>query len=143
MVNHSDIYTALWTVFDNDSTLRTLLGRQSNTKVFKGIMPDTFGYPAVQVVIMTDNQIDTAHNLSDIYFLINVHSQVSPVGSGQLADSAAILARCEILIDDQSLTVSGHSIFSMFVEGHNPIVTNPQDNNHAIEGIRCRMFAAK
>ena len=143
MVNHSDIYAALKAILDNDSTLNNLLDRQADSKVFTGIMPRAFGFPAVQIVIMTDNQRDLSHNLSDIYFLINVHTQTDSAGIGQLENSSDILDRCETLIDDQSLTVTGHSIYVMYVEGHDPIVVDPGNDNYAIEGIRCRLFAAK
>jgi len=143
LVNHSEIYTALQSLLDSDITLNDLLDRQSDSKIFIGIMPGSFGRPAIQVVIMTDNQRDTAHNLSDIVFLINVHSQTGSSGEGQMSQSADILDRCAALIDDQSLTVTGHSVYVMYVDGHNPIVNDSYNDSYAIEGIRCRMFAAK
>lgn len=141
MINHSAILNAIKAIYDNDKTMKELLKRGSDSKVFTGMMPNQFIRPALQIVIMTDEQRDTTHDLSELTLYINAHTVNNVSGLQDQAESSAIVARANALIDDVELTVSGHAFCKIHVEGRNPCVSNPAEPDKSIEGLRCRMYA--
>jgi len=144
MVEISKLIDALYDVLNDDATLSAYLGKKAGqTKIIKGDnVPELISQPVVQIIIMT-NEMNTIVKHSEITFKINVYCQGYSDGSINHDEFNNILQRCEALIDDQDLTVSGNWVYVMYVEGMDSPIADREHDNTYLAGLRCRMSATK
>lgn len=143
MIKHSEIYTAIKDLFDDDSDLSEYVDRTTgNTKVVSGsAMPKLISFPAIQVLILTDNFINTSIELSDIVFNVNILTRCNM--SGEIDDEAEdIIQKVNDLINNQPVTITDGLQYVMFVESRIPAFAYYESKDIFVEGLRCRMIAA-
>jgi hypothetical protein len=135
MVNLDTIFKALKKVLTDDNSLMNLI-----KEVYIGNEMPNYIPPCVQIPLMSD-EMNNVTEESEITFYINIYSHSEPDGNVDTNEISAIAAIIKGLINNQSLTVTGHRVFSMYMEGQNPPIKDLRYPKNHIGSIRCRMFA--
>ena len=131
-LNPDAVVTPIVVLLRADTTLQAAGYLNGTNKVFSGRLPDAAVLPAVCAQAPTVQMDDGTQWMGEIrlycYTTLLSNGQVDPKGN-------TILARCEELLADESVTVSGMTVQNFFSLGIIPSFFDSQTDKSKARGV--------